>query len=371
MEQETPVTPPHNSLFLDLPPGLRRIIYVQAGLVVNSRLRSKDNRSDGDGGLSIASSRALMLTCRFVHAETSLLFYSTNCFVVRFNCTGDLRALRLLRPSLLHVLTSLTVQLNVAEGHRGEPYHAPENCPRSNNELLQANRSFAQCLISEWETTIHDISSHIKPDTLNFGLICDVADINTAQRVVAPLRQLPPLVACHIRLNPSLTNVSGLQRTARDAVIQVKGRKSFSSPFNYARLPLELRIRILEYTDLVTPLNEVEWVLGHGHDRGYQLPFLPLKRPCLTSCEPCYDVCHPKAHQLCQFWVCRLGNGNECPHYASGWGWGPESKFKCWSCGHYACQFRNCWDARKRRNNQSQFCFCQLHHAAFTSSCQC
>lgn len=359
--------PPSNCWFLDLPHGLRRIIYVHAGLHINSRIKSRNHRSGEDG--SISTSRALMLTCRVVHAESSLLFYSTNSFIIRFHRSGDLEGLRVLRPSLLHALTSLTVQLNVADGHL-DPRHAPANCPESDDDLLQASSPFAQCLLSEWENTAHDISSHTKSSTLSFGLICDVADIKTAQLVVAPLRYFRPLFACQIRLTPSPRSVPGLQQIARDAVMQAEGRQISSSQFNYARLPFELRTRVLECTDLVMPLNKVEWAFGYGRNRGYRLP-LEKSGHGWKVCEPPYDACHPKTHQLSRLRKCRLGIGNECVHYASRWGRGPENKFECWRCDHYACQFRDCWDARKRQGQKRWSCFCQRQHAALTSACQC
>jgi len=66
------------------------------------------------------------------------------------------------------------------------------------NQAVLSHNAYSQ----SGETLAYDISSYIKPNSLNFGLICDVADVNTAQRVMAPLRQLPPLVVCHVWLNP-------------------------------------------------------------------------------------------------------------------------------------------------------------------------
>ena len=314
-----------------------------------------------------------MLICRMVHTETSPLFYSTNRFVVRFHHAGDLRALRNLQPKLLFALTCLTVQLNVADSLQVR--HASKNCPRSDDKLLQVHCSSAQDLLLEWETTAEYISRHIKADALDFGLVCDVTDVETAQHVVSPLYRFPTLAACHIRLGPKPSQDIRLQQIAHDAGLKAEGRKGSSSFSGFSRLPTELRLRILEYTDLVAPLSKVSWILGVFGDREFRLAD-NLRRPCIVNtptCKPPYDVCHPNVHQTCLMSQCQLGPGKECPHYASGWGWGPdaEDKSRCWTCSHYACQFRFCWRGKKHGSHRRQFCFCQSHHAAYTPFCHC
>jgi hypothetical protein len=358
------------SRFLDLPPGLRRHIYVDAGLVINSGrdllLNPRENEHD-DERPNLSPSLALMCICRIVHAETSLLFYSTNRFVIRYRRAGDLGNLRILQPKLLLALTYLTVQLNVANASRKR--HAPTNCPSSDDKMLRADCSSAQILLSEWETTADYLSRHIKADALDFGLVCDVADVETAQRIVAPLYRLPTLAGCHIRLGPKPSHDVRLQQIARDAGLKAEGRRVTNEFSGFSRLPPELRLRILEYTDLVAPLSKVSWIFGPGHDFGYDLP--RFEKGCPSSrCEPPYDVCHPNVHQGCLRSQCRLGPGHECPHYASGWGWGTEDgKFGCWTCSHYACQFRNCWRGKKR--GTGQFSFCQRRHTSYTRFCHC
>ncbi|KAE9367285.1 hypothetical protein N431DRAFT_486439 [Stipitochalara longipes BDJ] len=362
--------------FLDLPSGLRHRIYVEAGLVINNDqdllLNPKKNRQHGEQP-DLLHSLALMLVCRIVHNEASLLFYSTNRFIIRFHRAGDLRALHILQPKLLSAITCLTVQLNVADAIQAR--HAPKKCPRSDDKLLQAHCSSAQRLLLEWETTVEHLSRHIKAEALDFGLVCDVADVETAQHVVAPLYRLAPLAACHIRLGPKPSHDDRLRQIVREAGLKAEGRKHTSLFHGFSRLPLEIRLRILEYTDLVAPLSKVSWILGVFGDRRFRLSY-DIGKQCTgnrPSCEPPYDVCHPNVHQACLRSQCQLGLGNECPHYASGWGWSPEEGYKsrCWTCTHYACQFRWCWRAKKRGSHQVQFCFCQRHHVSYTPSCHC
>jgi hypothetical protein len=359
------------SRFLDLPPGLRRHIYVDAGLVINSGrdllLNPRENEHD-DERPNLSPSLALMRICRIVHTETSLLFYSTNRFVIRYRRAGDLGNLRILQPKLLLALTCLTVQLNVANGSQRR--HVPPNCPSSDDKMLQADCSSARILLSEWETTADYLSRHIMADALDFGLVCDVADVETAQYIVAPLYQLPTLAGCHIRLGPKPSHDVRLQQIARDAGLKAEGRRVTSEFSGFSRLPPELRLRILEYTDLVAPLSKVSWIFGPGHYFGYGLPY---GRECLSqSCEPPYNVCHPNVHQACLMSQCRLGPDHECPHYASDWGWEPAGrKSRCWTCSHYACQFRACWKGKKRGTHKGQFCFCQRRHTSYTRFCHC
>lgn len=324
--------------FLDLPAGLRQRIYVEAGLEVSCGVHLPLNRKDGschvEGGAGrprspdLSLSCALMLTCRAIHAETSLLFYSTNRFVIRFLRPGDLRQLYIFRPELLRALTCLILQLNISRAVSRHDRHAPINCPMSSDGLLDTSPS-AEPLLSEWEAVADHLGRHIQPNVLDMGLICDVADAETAQRVTAPLSRLPILAGCHVRLGPGskLNSSNLLKKIAREAGQKAEGRAVESSSTGFlpfSRFPSELRLRILMYTDLVAPLKQVSWNFGRGHDRGYALPWT---RPCETkACKPPYDT----------------NSGR----------------------GHYTCQFRKCW-------KHQGFCFCQRHHTSYSSLCRC
>jgi hypothetical protein len=357
---------PSSLMLLGLPYSLRCRIYVDSGLVINRDL-SLTLLPKEPGGVDdqhdLSTSLTLMLICRTVHTETSLLFYSTNRFVLRYRRPDDLRILQNLSPKVLSVLTCLTLQLNVALLPLYWDGHKPLNCPDSNDSLLQLHSSRA--LLAEWESSADHLARHVRPNTLDFGLICDVTDVETAKSVVAPIYRLPMLKACHVRLNPSFKPDDELQKIAREAGTQAEGNRT---SFGFSLLASELRLQILEYTDLVAPLSRVCWVFGHGRDRGYKLPH---SWGCSGPCKPPYDVCHPNTHQACPIKRCGLGVGGECPHYASGGLPGKRHMRRCWTCSHYACNFKYCWDLEKRKSHQSQFCFCSRHHAAYSSLCKC
>ncbi|TVY16627.1 hypothetical protein LARI1_G005821 [Lachnellula arida] len=162
----------------------------------------------------------------------------------------------------------------------------------------------------------------MKPSTLRFSLICDSANIETAERVIKPFRTAPNFADFRIRL--SLERNGSLQQLANEISMRSMGYRYPSSqlPFRYLDLPLEIRFKILEYTDLVTPLRQVEWSSKNKFGIHYSA----------LSC------------------------GNEC-------GW----KGPCSPIRYPSCQFRNCW----RLDQENSGCFCQNHHAAFSSICRC
>jgi hypothetical protein len=120
---------------------------------------------------------------------------------------------------------------------------------------------------------------------------------------------------------------------AQEAVLQACGRASPArfGPTNLTRcsalvnLPVELRIRILEYTDLVTPWKEVTWS-RQGY--GYQV----VRALCASSSQPC----PPQNHKGCRLSSCD-------PHLDIYRDFVP----------FYRC------------------CFCRRRHGAFSFTCNC
>ncbi|RFU27852.1 hypothetical protein B7463_g8506, partial [Scytalidium lignicola] len=161
------------------------------------------------------------------------------------------------------------------------------------------------------------ITAHIKPSCLQLHFVCDVDDLEVATRAVEPLLSAPATLAdCSIRLgqqpNAVLQDLA-FQTATRATGCHVDKPKSL---FRFLDLPQELRRQILEYTDLVTPLCEVEW----NPEKGFYLRY--------------------------STWRC--GGIWDCPSEL-----------------HYACQFRNCWQYSSVR------CFCRRYHSAYWSKCNC
>jgi hypothetical protein len=161
-------------------------------------------------------------------------------------------------------------------------------------------------MLLEWHNTAAYISSCIGTGQFALSLVCDFDSqhqdsLEAARRVIGTLALFPPLKDCHIRLasDPNHT----LQQLAEEGVLQARpsasllriGPAKASSPLT--SLPAELRLRILEYTDLITPWGEVTW----GRDprfRGYQV----VRPPCTLARE---HRCPPHILRGCRMSRCR------------------------------------------------------------------
>ncbi|KAL2185620.1 hypothetical protein L209DRAFT_691292 [Thermothelomyces heterothallicus CBS 203.75] len=300
----------------------------------------------------------LLLSCSRIYKEAAALLYSANEFVLHYETPGSLQPLLALTPPVLSALASLKIVLTQTACHhpaektwvyldccvRGysklhcRRFHIgihqlplPHSPPGADNDDPSAA---ATDLLSEWHAAASHLSSHITPGRLELGLVCDIDPqhqdaIDLANRALEPLRHLPLLRDCHIRLcetpNPRLS------RLARDVVMQscgitlpylepVPGKTTFLS------LPRELRLRILEYTDLVTPTKEVWWC---RKDFGYS-------------------------------W-----SGN-------------QGRLACVGPWRWECSYNSiseCWFRRKTHvvtmSERSIGCFCRRRHAAISTTCTC
>ena len=181
---------------------------------------------------------------------------------------------------------------------------------------FRASSRLNQAILREWQSTASHIIAHIKPCALQLYFVCDVEDLEAAKLAVEPLLTARTLANCAIRLSRQPDPL--IRDLARKTAIQAIGHplNQLESPFRLLDLPQELRRQILEYTDLVAPLCEVEWNLASSFYLRYST------------------------------WRC--GGSWDCP---------PDL--------HYACQFRNCWEY------STSGCFCRRYHAAFSSQCNC
>jgi len=339
---------------LRLPPPIRRRIYIFSGLapahgrpyVFDLHGGCRDRRAP-----SPACWYGLLPSCRAIYTETAALLYSANHFLIYYLGPASLEPLRALNPPSLASLASLKVILNEASCHEprecyasaacySEPssycreFHAhlhrlPVPCPdsRTDGDRLAA----AQAMLDEWHSTAAYLSSHIRPGRLSFSLVCDVdpqqeQGVELAKRATVSLHLLPLLETCQIRL--CKTPHYGLQEVAHDAARKVC---RLAAPYyrpsptltTFVTLPRELRLRILEYTDLITPWKEVSW---SRQDRGYCL----FRTGCVEG--PEYRIA-PDIHHGCQFSQC--------------------------------CPDEN-WSTRSPAG-----CFCRRRHAAFSTTCKC
>ncbi|KAK4033380.1 hypothetical protein C8A01DRAFT_50025 [Parachaetomium inaequale] len=364
---------------LRLTPGIRQRIYRYLGLASWGGRPHSFNLRGGQASYYTRDPpdprcfHGLLLSCRAIYTEAAALLYSTNRFVLYFsqppvdrgNPASPLlhHALRTLTPSSLRSLYNLKIVLNEAachqlttddytdtcclqgredqdwlglhwckQKHRGA-HQLPLLSPASADTCSDEGNTprAAQTMLNEWHSAAARLFSHVAPGRLALSLVCDIDPHHPqalvfAKSFVAPIQLLPPsyLRECHIRL--AKTPDGRFQQLAQDAVSQACGiptpslEPPASATTTLLTLPRELRVRILEYTDLVTPQRQMIW---SRQDRAYV-------------------VCH-----------CRSEDYHP-----------PEER--------HSDQFSECWlDKTFDGGSQSNGCFCRRRHAAFSLTCKC
>jgi len=303
-DDEAQVLPP----LLRLPPRLRRRIYGLVGpepwngFAHTFYLQGRDpylaeTRTSRHTDSYLHAFRGLLLCCRLIHDEATALLYSTNRFIIHYTGPGSLAPLLSLAEPTLAALGSLKIVLNEASCHqRAEseremdccippidvpechgswfridhrhqpPLLTPSAACESGDQTEDVLFAATQALLGEWRAAAGYLSSFVTPGALEFGLVCDIDPrheraAELAAAVVAPLRLLPRLRDCHIRL--AKTPDARLSQLAAQAALEARGLPPPKPPVStrpaFLALPRELRFRILELTDLVTPNQEVWW----------------------------------------------------------------------------------------------------------------
>lgn len=103
--------------FLSLPQSIRQRIYIEAGLRINHAVdlnKRLEKPPRGRFESYYGCTHALLLTCRLVYAEASMLVYSGKKKFLLHRNTKSLKALTNLMETSLASLTHLTVHLNVS-----------------------------------------------------------------------------------------------------------------------------------------------------------------------------------------------------------------------------------------------------------------
>ncbi|KAK3298540.1 uncharacterized protein B0H64DRAFT_77786 [Chaetomium fimeti] len=346
--------------FLRLPPDVRERIFRHLGMAGWEGDRRSVDLHGRASMYGVPPSRfyGLLLCCRIIYAEATALLCSTNRFFIYYSGPGSLKPLHALTPTSLASLGHLKVILNQASCHQPSSEWYGYWCCRGKRRIDEydcsnaahcnisqhsgrhrhplANRApfdyegdwrNAQTVLDEWQAAAAYMSPHISADQLQLSLVCDIDheqkdSIGVAEQVVAPLQLLPRLKTCSVRL--CATPTRQLRQLARDAALRARG---FTNPYynphpaltTLTTLPRELRLRILEYTDLITPYKEVGWSRSYGAYSVY-------KRSCLG-----------------------------------------DDYMRCVFPNHHGCQFTMCSEAP----GLSDGCFCRRRHSAFSLECRC
>lgn len=344
---------------LELAPQLRHQIYLHLPLVDelhNPRVLNLAGKCRVFSGDCIEF-HGLLLSCWTLYSEVSAMLYSRNHFVIRYSRKGSLQPLRNLSDTSLAHLTSLKIVLNEFSCHSeaqtpfgpccldGESDYGSDTCDNHehhNDKVTKKLISSTNRMLQEWKYTAKHLSSRIQSTNLDLSVVCDVfneKETTIANRAVAPIFLLAPLKDCHIRLgerpNPQLQHVAqGAALRARGILRAAESKPNPTVPFSESKrsvsrllaLPAELRLHILQYTDLITPWREVTW---SGQRRRYKASLV-------------------KCSKIDSF--------------------DPEWPRDCFPNIHHGCQFRRCHHTFPE---VSMGCFCRVRHAAFSSRCKC
>ncbi|KAK0716510.1 hypothetical protein B0T21DRAFT_296085 [Apiosordaria backusii] len=344
------------SPILRLSPELRQCIYLFTGVAPWRHeekfifdLHGPPHGEQADGNDVYPQFHGLLLSCRTIYQEVAALLYSSNSFII-YSATGPFDPLLALTSTALTSLGDLKIvvssqtacHIKTRKGRSVEDCCLVSNdyCTKIHRNIhqppLRSSDASSRALLDQWQSVAVHLSK-ITPDRLTLFLVCDVdhQDREAARLAVEPLALLPPLKECHVRIGEK--PVLHLQQLARETVIKALGVPTSADssspspipvPFSrFLRLPRELRLRILSFTDLVTPIKEVSWDGGpYRVDR------------------PVYSI----------------------PHEA-----GPNSDIlvPCRRDHHHGCQFNQCW--LRSYENHLVGCFCSVEHTAVSSTCRC
>lgn len=266
----------------------------------------------------------LLYVSKAVGKEVSTILYSENHFSVYRTGLGGLSSLSRLPPKALAHVKSLSICLNFYDednrwGHdfgpdSGGSCHAACEVSKLGRLFSNAKRHDERATLKEWQKLCRLLESQFQPSCLKLFLTCDVADIEIAEEVVQPLLQLPTLQDCAVRLGSHYirTNVDCSQlltELARRTVDKVTAR-SGQRNFRYQDLPKEIQVRILGYTELVTPCDLV-WAFNTDVARQIKSPYYELRTFRCPSFPSCCQDCSPDS-QPCACWSGQAAFSTTC-----------------------------------------------------------
>ncbi|KAK8091732.1 hypothetical protein PG997_002093 [Apiospora hydei] len=243
---------------------VRRRVYIEAGLLIGEDIilqwrwdcNYRDPDSQVDEGYRFVYN--ILQTCKAVYDEVRGLVYAENRIIVdQRNVVYGLVQLRRLSPRACSQLRSLYVHLYL---------EAPPDPIRYKNDKKKFPPSpplERGCVVEAWQAAADYVLAHANREELRLQLICDTGHKAATTNVLGPLIAHPgSLRDCEIRLAPKRDDK--LCSLARNAALRVKGLdvELHDKPVRFMDLPPEIRLHILEYTDLVTPCKEIEWRPG-------------------------------------------------------------------------------------------------------------
>jgi hypothetical protein len=279
----------------------------------------------------ISAPSELLYISHKIEEEVRYVFWSEHTFTVCMSDIGGLDVLYALPGNAVQQMTSLVIRLNVYECENGfrckrwdcELYCHPGCRSRGHDNFINKARSgYFKPVLREWKKMCEFLAKRILPGKLKLAFICDTDDVETAEEIVLPMKQLPALKECAIRLGIlpiGNTDVrSKLQQIAGKTAQQLT-KRWIDRPFRFLDLPQEIQFQILSYTELVASHDLQHVSAGCVSGRN---PVAFFERVGVDFDKNGEDIL----------------NATEC-------------------CG-------KCVDA-------SEICLCQARHAAFSTTCTC
>jgi hypothetical protein len=261
-------TPPAKCHFLKLPSSIRRRIYLEADLVVGETIymnfwdsRGQSNFTWGtssDFGDLLTLPLTLFSVCKKVHEETTQILYDENRFVVtRHGKRGGLQVLEKLGEETLAKIKFIAVRINISDRDRRCTHESWEYLTLWPHDNPLAHVSMSDiALISQWQHIFSLLSRCVLPGQLALYITCDCEDLQTAKAIAEPLMMLPTLRDSALRLGEAYD--AEIQELAESTVRHLTNRPNLTvEPFQFSKLPKEIQLTILSYTDLVTS-NEIK-----------------------------------------------------------------------------------------------------------------
>jgi hypothetical protein len=276
----------------------------------------------------------LLYVSNTISNEISAIFYSENHFNVFRDRIGGLAVLGSLSYKAISQITSLSIHLNAVEEEEMMNFDRLPNCHamcttwKTDRAFRKEKKWNERTAFKEWQGLWKILSPNINQDRLKLFLTCDMADVELADGFLQPLLQAPilQLRQCSIRLSsgnkvpaslyyPRLDSLKELATLARLNVERLT-RQPIQSPFRYGDLPKEIRLQILEYTELVSQFD-LAWTTRQPEALSYQSlkskfyehrRFQPEESNCCWKCSPMADICscflrHGAFSTTCTCWT--------------------------------------------------------------------
>ncbi|RHZ67861.1 hypothetical protein CDV55_105311 [Aspergillus turcosus] len=194
----------------------------------------------------------LFFVSRSVSEDARRTFYSENHFCFEDDMGCGLRSLSNMGRIGWGSLRRFAIRIGAeyCQGPQKQACHGTAEEVLENDSQLEKNG-----VLGMWRQICHQLATHItQDDQLEIRLICGAATKKTLAAFLEPLQQLPRLRELSIRVGPC-RNLD-LQQALMATIAQKTKfliRQARPGVFRFLDLPVELQVRILEFTELVAP----------------------------------------------------------------------------------------------------------------------